>query len=419
MSEKDIFIDYLARVEGETAIKINIKGNKPQELKLNIFEPPRFFEGFLVGRKYYEVPDIVSRICGICPVSHMTTALRAIEKAMGINPSQQTRILRRLMALSQMVSSHLIHLYMLAMPDYHGYSGAQEMLPEFAEELSRLMRMKKVMNDLTAAIGGRASHPVSAVVNGFTDLPSSQELERRQRDLEKIETDAVKTVRMVSQFSIPDFCRKTEYVALKAANRYAMIEGNIVSSAGLEIPEQDYDKYFEEQEVSYSMAKRARVKDRNSLMVGALARLNLKFDQLPPSVKKLAKEVGFKLPDYNPFHNNLAQSLEIFYGIQECRQILENLKLSLENNNYRVRAGEGAAFSEAPRGLLYHRYTINARGVIEKANIVTPTVHNFANIEEDLHHLVIQNSDLPTAKIALLCEMLVRAYDPCFSCSVH
>ncbi len=154
-------------------------------------------------------------------------------------------------------------------------------------------------------------------------------------------------------------------------------------------------------------------------MVGALARLNLKFDQLPPSVKKLAQEVGFRTPDWNPFHNNLAQSLEIFYGIQECRQILENLKLSLENNNYRVKAGEGAAFSEAPRGLLYHRYTINARGVIEKANIVTPTVHNFANIEEDLHHLVLKNSNLPTAKIALLCEMLVRAYDPCFSCSVH
>ena len=419
MNEKDISIDYLARVEGETAIEISIKGKKPQVIKLNIFEPPRFFEGFLEGRKYYEVPDIVARICGICPVSHMTTALKAIEKAMGINPSQQTKTLRRLMVLSQMVASHLIHLYMLAMPDYHGYLSAPEMLPEFAKELSRLIRMKRVMNNLTAAIGGRASHPVSAVINGFTDLSSSQVLSKLCQELERIETDAVETVRMVCEFSIPDFFRKTEYVALKTANGYALTEGSIVSNQGLEIPEEDYRQYFEEKEVPYSMAKRAKIKGRGSLMVGALARLNLKFDQLSPSVKKLAQEVGFSIPDYNPFHNNLAQSLEIFYGIQECRQIVENLKLFPEDNNYRVRAGEGGAVSEAPRGLLYHWYAINAKGVIEKANIVTPTVHNFANIEEDIRHLVRQNSDLPEKKIALLCEMLVRAYDPCFSCSVH
>jgi len=419
MSEKVIDIDYLARVEGETAIKINIKGKEPQELKLKIFEPPRFFEGFLVGRKYYEVPDIVARICGICPVSHMTTALRAIEKAMGINPSQQTRILRRLMSLSQIVSSHLIHLYMLAVPDYYGYPGAQEMLPDFTEELSRLMRMKKVMNDLTAAVGGRALHPVTSVVNGFTDFPSPQALEKLHQDLEKIEADAVKTVRMVSEFPFPQFFRKAEYVALKEANRYAIMQGNIASSEGLDIPEEEYEEYFEEEEVFYSMAKRAKVKARGSLMVGALARLHIKFDQLLPGVKKLAHEVGFRLPDYNPFHNNLAQALEVLYGVQECRRVLENLRLSPEDNSYRVRAGEGGSFSEAPRGLLYHRYAINARGVVEKANIVTPTVHNFANIEEDMRHLVRQNSDLPEKKIALLCEMLVRAYDPCFSCSVH
>ena len=419
MSEKVISIDYLARVEGETAIKIKIKGKELHELKLNIFEPPRFFEGFLVGRKYYEVPDVVARICGICPVSHMTTAFRAIEKAMGISPSQQTKILRRLMALSQMVSSHLIHLYMLAMPDYYNYPGVQEMPPEFTEDLSRLMRMKKIMNDLTAAIGGRALHPVSAVVNGFTDLPSPPVLKKLHQDLEKIESDAVKTVRLISELSFPNFLRKTEYVALKADSRYAIMEGSIVSSEGLDIPEEDYEEYFEEEEVSYSMAKRAKVKGRSSLMVGALARLNLKFDQLSPSVKKLAQEVGFRIPNYNSFHNNLAQSLEVLYGIQECRRILENLKLSPEDNSYRVRAGDGGALSEAPRGLLYHRYAINARGAIEKVNIVTPTVHNFANIEEDMRHLVRQNSDLPERKIALLCGMLVRAYDPCFSCSVH
>jgi coenzyme F420-reducing hydrogenase alpha subunit len=419
MSEKVIDIDYLARVEGETAIKINIKGKKPQELKLNVFEPPRFFEGFLVGRKYYEVPDIVARICGICPVSHMTTALRAIEKAMGINPSEQTKILRRLMSLSQIVSSHLIHLYMLAMPDYYDYPGAQEMLPEFAEELSRLVRMKKVMNDLTAVVGGRALHPVSAIVNGFTDLPSPHALDKFRRDLEKMEADAVKTVKMISKLSYPNFSQKAEYVALKAADRYPIMEGNIASSEGLDIPEEDYEEYFEEEQVPYSMAKRAKVKDRGSLMVGALARLHLNFDQLSPSVKKLGQEVGLSIPDYNPFRNNVAQSLEILYGIQECRRILEGLRLSPEDTSHRVTAGEGGAFSEAPRGLLYHQYAINARGVVEKANIVTPTVHNFANIEKNMRHLVRQNIDLPERRIALLCEMLVRAYDPCFSCSVH
>lgn len=420
MSHREIDIGYLARVEGETAIKIRIKDRAVAEIELKIFEPPRFFEGFLVGRKYDEVGDIVSRICGICPISHMTTAIQALEKAMGIEVSEETHLLRRLLCLSQLAASHLIHLYMLASPDYFGSGSLMQMLPEHGEEANRFIRMKEVLNSLTAAIGGRASHPVTHRVGGFTCLPEPGILDELRIRLEEIRPGAEETVRFIANLDFPDFEQKSEYVALKAEEGYALNEGRIVSDEGLDISIGNYREHFQEEQVPYAMSKRSCLKGRGAFMVGALSRLNLKFDRLAPATRKIAKEIGFKVPDYNPFHNNLAQSLELHSFLEECIEITGSLKLKKkEESPVKIRPGEAGAITEAPRGLLYHWYRVNRKGVIEKADIVTPTAHSFFNIEKDLKHLVARISELPRNEIVLKCEQLVRAYDPCFSCSVH
>lgn len=414
-----INIDYIARVEGEASVKVEIKDGKLKDLKLNIWEPPRFFEGFLTERRFDEVPDIVSRICGICPVSHMTTSIRALEKALGFSPSPDIIHIRKIMALSQIVSSHLIHLYMLAMPDYYRLYSVADMLPRFREEIKRLMKMKEVVNNITALFGGRALHPVVMVVGGFTNLPSRNLVGKIIKELESIKTDAQEVLKVISELPYPDLTSNSEYVSISIPSGYAINEGSIISSNGIHIKEDEYYSAFGETEVSYSNAKRTVIKGGGVLMSGALARLNLKFDMLHENAKKAAKEIGYNVPDNNPFHNNLAQAIEIVHGISECLELLEGLPMKKPEIQIKVREGEGLAITEAPRGLLCHHYVLNRRGVIEKANIITPTAHNFLSIEENLKRLVQQNISDKKEEIILKCEMLVRAYDPCFSCSVH
>ncbi len=415
--KKHINIDYLARTEGETALSVSLDTESAIELK--IFEPPRFFEGFLVGRKYDEVGDIVSRICGICPVSHMTTAIQAIEKAMEIQVSKQTVILRKILCLSQNVASHLIHLYMLAMPDYYGYAGIVDMQSNFSKEIGRLVLMKEVMNELTALIGGRALHPVTHLPGGFTSIPSKDDFADILKKLKQIRPESKEVVKDVSRFNITDFSHNCEYVALASNNEYATNEGRIVSTEGLDIPVDDYNDYFQEYEVSYAFAKKTTIKSRSSFMVGALARLNNKFEKLQDQTKALAREVGFEVPANNPFYNNLAQSLEVVDGIERCIKLIELNSFKDEDRFVRVSSGEAGSITEAPRGLLFHWYKVNRKGLIEKANIVTPTSHNFLNIEKDLRKLVEENRHRKKDELRLMCEQLVRAYDPCFSCSVH
>jgi sulfhydrogenase subunit alpha len=412
-----IEVDYMARVEGEAALVVELDGEPFLELK--IFEPPRFFEGFLVGRKYDEVGDIVSRICGICPVSHMITAILAVEKATGIEVSEQTVTLRRLMSLSQIVASHLVHLYVLAMPDYYGYPGIVGMSGQLGDRVLRMLRMKEMMNKLTGIIGGRALHPVTALPGGFTAIPKPQEFADVLEGLMSIRDDAGQVVRDTADFAVPDFHAPCEHVALDAEERYAIDGDAIVSDKGLSITVDQYGEHFHEAEVPYVFAKKSVVGDHNTIRVGALARLNNKFDKLQERTKSVAREVGFSPPDDNPFRNNLAQSLEIVDGIEQCIQVLESTSFEDEELFARPEAGEGGAITEAPRGLLHHWYKVDRQGVVEDANIVTPTAHNFVVIERDLKELVTQHRDLDAPKLKLLCEQLVRAYDPCFSCSVH
>jgi coenzyme F420-reducing hydrogenase alpha subunit len=419
MSEKTITVDYIARVEGEADILVKIKGKDLKELKLKIFEPPRFFEGFLVGRRYDEVPDIVGRICGLCPISHMTAGLRAIENAMNLEITDQTKDIRRLLTWSQIMSSHIVHLYMLALPDYFGYKAVTEMIPKFEVEVNRLIKMKTIVNNMTSLIGGRCLHPVIPIVNGFTTIPPKHKLDSISKKLREIIEDAKETIRAFANLPYPDFNQDTEFLAIHDANEYAVNKGSVMSSKGLNIPEARYEEYIDEKQVSHSMAKHCTIKNRGPYMVGALSRVNLNYDQLSDSTKSLAKEISFKIPDNNPFHNNIAQALETLHGIETCIETIEKINPKEEENIVKVREGWGCSVVEAPRGSLYHSYKLNRNGIVEKANVVAPTTMNSMNMEKDLRKLVKIYSDSSDDKIAALCEMLVRAYDPCFSCSVH
>jgi len=416
-----IDINYIARVEGESSVKLEIEEGKLKELRLNIWEPPRFFEGFLVGRKFDEVPDIVARICGICPVSHMTTAIRAMENAFGFTPSTEVKKIRKILALSQILSSHLAHLYVLALPDFFRLNSVVEMLPRFDKEIKRFLRLKEAANSITALFGGRALHPVSMVVGGFTKVPSKADTEKAAKELESLHGDALETLKMASELKCPALENNAEFVALTGKGEYAINGGMISSTKGLDIKEHEYTSYFIEGEVPYSNAKRTIIKGRGSFMAGALSRINLGFDNLLPDAKKASEDIGFK-GGGNPFLNNLAQAVELVHAFQECAALLREFSLKSVKNyfaDFKVREGAGSAVTEAPRGMLYHYYEIDRSGIITKANIVTPTAHNFLNLEESLKELVTENIDKPEDELILLCEMLVRAYDPCFSCSVH
>jgi len=419
ISPRNIKVDYLSRVEGETELIVKVGATGIEDIRLKIFEPPRFFEGFLVGRRFDEVGDIVSRICGICPISHMTTALQAVEDAMGVEISPQTRLLRRLMCVAQIVASHIVHLYVFVLPDYFGFPGFVPMMPKFKEETASFLQMKEAMNRVGALIGGRALHPVSMVVGGFTKLPSRQDLDSLAAEIEKVLPLALRTFDLLSGLAYPDFACRTEYMALRKYGEYAVNDGSLVSSRGLELDIHQYSSHFHEKQVPHAMAKKSFTSQGSPFMVGALARLNVKFDQYHDETKELLCGSKLPLPDENPFHNNIAQALEIYDGMLECLRLLSVIHPEKERPSQRVREGEGVAVTEAPRGLLMHSYRINRKGFVEKANLVTPTSHNFAVMEEDLRALVNRYSADEEEVLKMKCEKLIRAYDPCFSCSVH
>lgn len=416
---RHIHVDYLSRVEGETALSIKTGKEGGEDVKLKIFEPPRFFEGFLVGRRYDEVGDIVSRICGICPISHMTTALQAMEDAMGVVPSEQTTLLRRLMSVSQIVSSHIVHLYVLALPDYFGYSGFLPMMAEFEKETRAFLEMKEAINRVGDVIGGRALHPISMVVGGFTRVPEKGALDDLAAGIEEALPLARQTLDMVSSLPFPVMESPMEHIALRKNGEFAINDGSIVSSTGLELDIHEYSSFFYEMQEPYAMAKKSFTRQGSPFMVGALARMNNKFGQYHKETREYIREKDLSLPDKNPFHNNLAQALEIHDGMLECLRLLSTLHPKKERPSYKIQGGEGTAVTEAPRGLLMHHYRIDKKGFVEMANLVTPTSHNFAGMEEDLRRLVSQFSTDSESALRLKCEQLVRAYDPCFSCSVH
>jgi len=419
-SKINVDVNYLARVEGRGALNLSIsKDGKVENLRFRIYEPPRFFESFLIGRRYDEVMEIASRICGICPVAHQITALRAIENAIGIEPSQQTLDLRKLMAISAHIQSNVLSMYFLSLPDFMGYESIISMTKDYLDIIKRGLKLKKLGNDITDIIGGRAVHPVTAVVGGFTYIPNKNQLQNVRKRLVETKQDALETVNIFSNINIPDFTRKCEHIAISDPNKYAINKGRFKSTEGLDIDEIEYRDYISEKQVPYSTALQSHIKNRDSFMVGPLPRVNLNFNQLSPDAKKAAKDSGIKFPNFNPFISHLARAIELVHDIDESIEIIDRLPFKDEKREVTCKSGFGAAITEAPRGSLYHSYDLDSNGIVRGADIVPPTAHNAYNIEKDMNKFVETILDLPIDEITLKCEMLIRAYDPCISCSAH
>jgi len=417
---KEIKVDYLARVEGEGALDIKLKDGKVESLQLGIFEPPRFFEAFLVGRSYLEVPDITARICGICPVAYQMSSARALEKIVGISVPEDVKIVRRLLYLGEWIESHALHVYMLHAPDFLGYESALEMAKDHADLVKAALRLKRWGNRIMEILGGRSVHPVSPRVGGFHRCPKKDELEPLLSEISDVKKTAMDAIDWAARLDFPSLRRDVEYVALRHNKEYAIVEGKIRSTAGIDAPEEDFSKLFLEGQVPYSTALRYSIGGSKPYVVGPQARVNVNHDRLAPEVQDRAKEAGVSFPIENPYMSIIARVLEVAHSVLEAEEIIREYKQPRAPHvNGKPRAGEGAAITEAPRGMLFHRYILDEKGIVKKANIVPPTAQNQTSMELDLLELAPSLARMTTEKATLLCEQTVRNYDPCISCSAH
>ncbi len=420
MKSRTIKVDYLARVEGEGALLVKIKGQQVTDVKLKIFEPPRFFEAFLRGRKFYEAPDITARICGICPVAYQMSACHAIEDACGVKISGPIRDLRRLIYCGEWIESHALHVYLLHAPDFLGYEDAIRMAKDHPDEVKRGLRLKKAGNEIVRLLGGREIHPINVRLGGFYKIPDKKEFSALAEELKWAREAALATVRWVAGFTFPDFDRDYEFVALRHPDEYPFNEGRLVSNKGLDIAVREYDQYFVEDHVSHSNALQSRLKERNSYFVGPQARYNLNFDKLSPLAQEAAHSAGLGPVCRNPFQSIIVRSVEMVYACDEALRIIERFEIPDKPAvNVEPRVSTGCGCTEAPRGICYHRYRLDDRGIIVDAKIVPPTSQNQKTIEEDLRQFVQANLALQKDKLQWQCEQTVRNYDPCISCATH
>jgi coenzyme F420-reducing hydrogenase alpha subunit len=419
--EKTVKVDYLTRVEGEGGVYVRSEGGELREVKINIFEPPRFFEAFLRGRSLQEVPDITARICGICPVAYQMSAVHALEAALEITPPPEIRALRRLLYCGEWIESHALHIYFLNAPDFLGYESAIAMAADHPQAVERALRLKKIGNRLIEVMGGRATHPVSVCVGGFYKAPRRKELESLNADLRWALEASKETLAFVSGLRFPSFTPDYEFVSVSHPNEYPMNERRIVSSRGVEIDPEDFERVYLEEHVAHSTALHsARADNGSSYFVGPLARMNLNMDKLMPQALAAARACGVSWPCRNPYMGIAARAVELIHACEEALAIIETYhEPAASRVEFKIRAGEGCAATEAPRGLLYHRYRINDRGLVEFAKIVPPTAQNYHRMEDDLRAILPGVLDQPEAEIAQVCEKLIRAYDPCISCSTH
>ena len=421
IESRTIHVDYLARVEGEGAMYIKTKGDKVEEVKLKIFEPPRFFEALLCGREFYDAPDITARICGICPVAYQTSSVNAMENGLQAKLPFHLKQLRRLMYCGEWIESHTLHVLMLHAPDFLGYQDVIQMAKSHADIVKRGLRLKKAGNELISLLGGREIHPINVKVGGFYHLPKKSRLVALKESLKQARDDAEHIVRWVNGFEFPALERAYECVALTHPEEYAIAEGQIASTSGLQIDVKEFENYFEEQHVPHSTALHAVINNRGSYLVGPMARYNLNQDKLSPIVKEVVNSIGFEKRCSNPFRSIIIRALEVLYACDEALRIIDRYEweTALPSVPLEKRAAIGYGASEAPRGLLYHRYRLDDKGLIKEARIVPPTSQNQKSIEEDLQDFVSRNLSLSDEELTWKCEQTIRNYDPCISCSAH
>ncbi|MBI1748850.1 MAG: Ni/Fe hydrogenase subunit alpha [Acidobacteria bacterium] len=420
MTSKTIKVNYLARVEGEGGLSVKIKGNQVTDLQLNIFEPPRFFEAFLRGRRYDEAPDITARICGICPVAYQMSATHAMENAFGVTVGGPLRALRRLLYCGEWIESHTLHIYLLHAPDFLGFPDAIHMAKAHPGVLERGLQLKKIGNQIVSLVGGREIHPINVKVGGFYKAPTKAELYTLYEPLQWAMDAARETVRWVAALPFPALERDYEFVALRHSDEYPFNEGRLVSSHGMDIAIADYEEHFVEEHVPYSNALHSRLKQRGAYLVGPLARYSLNFDRLTPAAQEAARAAGLAEVCRNPFKSIVVRSVELLYACEEALRIIRAYEYpDVAAEAIQPHAGIGHGLTEAPRGILYHRYCIDDQGVITEAKIVPPTSQNQKAIEADLRELIGKNVDLARQPLTWLCEQAIRNYDPCISCATH
>jgi len=416
----DIHVPVLARVEGEGALDLKISDQHIDELRLRIYEPPRFFEKFLEGRNYYDIPDMVARICGICPVAYQMSAVHAIESIFEVKTTAWTHDLRRVMYCGEWLQSHSLHIHMLAAPDYLGFNSIIEMSVEYSEEVRRGLKLQALGNDLISLCGGRSVHPVGVCTGGFHKAPTKEHVGQLLARLHDVVTDAEDLVKWTASLDLPDDEQDFTSVCMRHADEYPMNGGRIVSDKELDIGIDEYENYFAEQHAPHSTALHSLLEGQPYLL-GPLARINLNRDKLPQAVTSIMDASGICFPSRNMFHSIVARAVEIHYVILEAIQLLENYALP-ENPHTDVtpKAGVGFGCSEAPRGLLWHRYELDNMGQVKTARIVPPTSQNQARIEQDLRlsleHLGLDKDE---DTLRLHAEKVIRNYDPCISCATH
>jgi coenzyme F420-reducing hydrogenase alpha subunit len=413
-------VGSLARVEGEGALHIRVSGDTIEDLRLEIYEPPRFFEAFLAGRHFTEVPDIVPRICGICPVAYQMSAIHGLERLFDVHVPEGTHELRRLLYLGEWIESHMLHVHLLAAPDFLGYESAIEMAAHERPALERGLAVKRLGNDLMAAIGGREIHPVSPQVGGFSKAPSSRELEAFLPRLEEAAERVLEVADWVGALPVPKFVRPAELVSMVNPLEYPINEGSIASSTGRSFDAITFEQNVHEVQVPHSNALHARLVDGDSYFVGPLARVNLNAGRLTPLAQEAARRSGLSLPTPDPFASMAARVTETALAVDESIRIVRDYRRP-EPPMAKVhpRAGRAAWVTEAPRGILYHRYDVTDDGIIREAKIVPPTSQNLRHMEDDLRLFVPTILDRSDEDLTRLCEMVVRNYDPCISCATH
>jgi len=416
---RTITVGNLARVEGEGALHLTVENGQVTDLRLEIFEPPRFFEAFLRGREAAEVPDLVARICGICPVAYQMTAVHALERALGIAVDPRLRALRRLFYCGEWLESHALHVHLLAAPDYFGCESVVDLAVRERAAVERGLRLKQTGNAIIRLLGGRSVHPVGACIGGFSRLPAPAELRTLRAALERARDDALACVRWVAGFELPERHAEIEFVALRHDDEYPMNEGRLVSSRGLDCAAEDFEQVIAEHQVLHSTALHARIVGRGHYLVGPLARLNLNVDRLPPLVAAVARDCG-RWPNSNTFTSIVARAIEILFAVDEAARLIDAYEPPARPAvAWTPRAGRGVAITEAPRGILYHAFEVGEDGLVRAARIVPPTSQNQAQIEAELRELAPSLLERTRPDATRLCETLIRSYDPCISCASH
>ncbi|MCU0264912.1 MAG: Ni/Fe hydrogenase subunit alpha [Actinomycetia bacterium] len=422
----------LSRVEGEGGLRARVRDGRVVEVGLDIYEPPRFFEGFLRGRSYTEPPDITARICGICPVAYQMSSCQAIEDACGVQVPETVWALRRLLYCGEWIESHALHIHLLHAPDFLRYDSAIAMAADHRAEVERGLAIKKAGNDLMTLVGGRAVHPVNVRVGGFHRAPTLAEVREHVEPLHRARDAALEVVQWVAGLEFPDLDQPFEYVALRPATGYPLERGRVVSSgvpgrtdsagAGFDLDARDYDHVVAEDHVQHSTALHAHLRGRGpgKYAVGPLARYALNADRLSPLAAEAARAAGLGAVCRNPFRSIVVRAVELVYALDEALRIIDGYEPpDPPAVEVRPRAAVGFGVTEAPRGLLLHRYRLASDGTLLDARIVPPTSQNQAAIEDDIRGVVVDGLDLPLAELTHRCEQAVRNWDPCISCATH